>query len=252
MNQKLRTLFQQHRKEVLISSVSALIILTFGMGSVFLRERLAIQITETCPSPLVIDSPVDVSLATSILYPGQLRGGDYKAHGGFRFDKSLTNQINVKAPMSGSLVSGSRYIELGEVQYLLEFATPCGLKYRFDHLKTLTPKYAEIVSQFPEPEVGDSRTTSLVTPVTVSSGELIATEVGFSKNGLNVSLDFGVYDMRSKNNAAQDPVWASTHPSELSQHGVCWFDLLPDADETRVRSLPAADGVSGKNSDYCK
>ena len=249
MNQKLRTFFQQHKKAILISSIS--IVLILGIGPLLLGDRLENQITEPCPNPLVLQSPVDLSLATSVLYPGQLRGGDYKAHGGFRFDSSPTNQINVKAPMSGSLVTGSRYIEMGEVQYLLEFSTPCGIRYRFDHLKTLTPKFAEAVGQFPEPKVDDSKTTDLGSPVTVIAGELIATEVGFSKNGLNVSLDFGVYDMRSKNKASQDPLWASKHPREQAQHGVCWFDFLSETDENRVRSLPGGDTVSGKTSDYC-
>ncbi len=34
-----------------------------------------------CPDPL-IKFPVDLSQATSILYPGQYRGQDYKPHGG--------------------------------------------------------------------------------------------------------------------------------------------------------------------------
>src|SRR5262245_7815446 len=39
-----------------------------------------------CPSPLVLDTPVDISLVTSVLYPGQPRGTAFKPHGGFRFD----------------------------------------------------------------------------------------------------------------------------------------------------------------------
>src|ERR1043165_5691959 len=39
-----------------------------------------------CPSPLVLDTPVDLSLVTSVLYPGQPRGPAFKPHGGFRFD----------------------------------------------------------------------------------------------------------------------------------------------------------------------
>src|SRR3989338_2787942 len=51
-----------------------------------------------CPDPL-ITFPVDLSLATSVLYPGQYRGNDYKPHGGFRFDDQETNEIKVIAPM---------------------------------------------------------------------------------------------------------------------------------------------------------
>lgn len=41
-----------------------------------------------CPDPLILQTPVDLTLATAILYPGQERGGDFKPHGGFRFDNS--------------------------------------------------------------------------------------------------------------------------------------------------------------------
>jgi len=54
-----------------------------------------------------------------------------------------------------------------------------------------------------------------------------------------------------KNIASEDPAWAALHPNDQEQHAVCWFDLLSPADEGIVRSLPPADGVSGKTSDYC-
>ena len=81
-----------------------------------------------CPAQPMLASPADLSLATSVLYPGQLRGNDYKAHGGLRFDNSQSHEITVKIPMNAKLTSGSRYIEQGEIQYLLEFTTACGIK----------------------------------------------------------------------------------------------------------------------------
>ena len=33
-----------------------------------------------CPTPLTFTTPVDLFRVTSILYPGQARGGDYKPH----------------------------------------------------------------------------------------------------------------------------------------------------------------------------
>ncbi len=203
-----------------------------------------------CPEPLVLSSPVDLAKATSILYPGQMRGNDYKAHGGFRFDTSSNEDITVRAPLNAVVVDGSRYFEQGEVQYLLSFIAPCGIMYRFDHLLTLDAKFAGIAEQFPAAKEGDSRTTPVNPPVSVTAGEIIATAVGFKKNR-NVGVDWGVYDLRKKNEKAQDTVWAREH-STLAQHAICWFGLLSREDEARVRSLPAADSVSGAKSDYCK
>lgn len=90
---------------------------------------------EPCPSPFVFRMPVDVRKATSILYPGQVRGGDYKPHGGFRFDNSLPREIVLTAPYDAEVIDGSRYLEgAGEIQYMFDFAHPCGIRYRFDHL----------------------------------------------------------------------------------------------------------------------
>jgi len=83
-----------------------------------------------------------------------------------------------------------------------------------------------------------------------SSGEVIATAVGLSQD-LNTFVDWGVYDLRSKNSASNDPSWVAAHPSQQEQNAVCWFDLLSPQDEALVRSLPPADGVSGATSDYC-
>ena len=206
-----------------------------------------------CPSPLKLQpSPVDLKLVTSVLYPGQTRGGNYKAHGGFRFDNLSDNAVVVHAPMAASLVRGARYLVSGETQYTFDFMTPCGIMYRLGHLLTLDPKYAQIAAGFPAAVEGDSR-TQLVTPqLAVVAGEVIATEVGTSATGINTFVDFGVYDMRTRNQASQNSNWATQHDPELAQHALCWFDLLPSADATRVHNLPAGDPNSGRSSDFCK
>ncbi|MBI4225640.1 hypothetical protein HY612_00840 [Candidatus Roizmanbacteria bacterium] len=193
-----------------------------------------------CPNPLILNTPVDINLATSILYPGQVRGGDYKPHGGFRFDSANNNDIEVKAPMDASLQSASRYIEQGEVQYLFDFMTSCGVSFRFDHLLDLSPKFAEAVEKLPQAKVDDSRTSNVNPEVKVKKGEVIATAVGL-RNNKNVFVDFGVYDRKGLN-AFKDP----------RQSALCWFDLLPPEDAARVKSLPPADSVSGSQSDLCK
>lgn len=203
-----------------------------------------------CPSPLGLQTPVDLSLVTTILYPGQIRGGDYKAHGGFRFDSSKNDEITVKAPIDAVVSDASRYIEQGEAQYMLDFVNPCGIRYRFDHLLVLEPKFAKIADQLPPAKVDDSRTTPVNPPVSISKGEIIATAVGLRKSS-NVFVDWGVYDMRSKNKASKDPNWARQHYL-LAKYGICWFDLLPPEDAAKVKNLPAGDSISGSKSDYCK
>jgi len=201
----------------------------------------------TCPTPL-LQTPVDLSKVTSILYPGQERGGNYKAHGGFGFDNATDNLVTVKIPLNGKITRVVRYREMGEIQYLFEFDGNCGVSFRFDHLRKLTPKFEAVVNAFPVKE--DTRTDPVSPPVEVMVGEVIATEVGFLKN---VSVDFGVYDMRKKNESSKDPVWASAHSQfPADSHGICWLNSLPQNDSVAVNLLPSRDGINGKKSDYCK
>ena len=201
----------------------------------------------TCPTPL-LQTPVDLSKVTSILYPGQERGGNYKAHGGFGFDNATDNLVTVKIPLNGKISRVVRYREMGEIQYLFEFDGNCGVSFRFDHLRKLTPKFEAVVNVFPIKE--DTRTDPVNPPVAVTVGEVIATEVGFLNN---VSVDFGVYDMRQKNEASKDPVWASAHSQyPADSYGICWLNSLPQADSAVVNLLPGRDGKFEKKSDYCK
>ena len=201
----------------------------------------------SCPTPL-LQSPVDLSKVTSILYPGQERGGNYKAHGGFGFDDATDNSVTVEIPLDGKITRVARYRELGEVQYLFEFEGNCGVSFRLDHLRELTAKFEAVVAAFPIKE--DSRTELVNPPVAVMLGEVIATEVGFLNN---VFLDFGVYDMRQKNEASKDPAWAGAHSQfPADSYGICWLDALPQADSLVVKALPSRDGASGKKSDYCE
>ena len=201
----------------------------------------------SCPTPL-LQSPVDLSKVTSILYPGQERGGNYKAHGGFGFDDATDNSVTVEIPLDGKITRVARYRELGEVQYLFEFEGNCGVSFRLDHLRELTAKFQAVVAAFPIKE--DSRTELVNPPVAVMLGEVIATEVGFLNN---VFLDFGVYDMRQKNEASRDPAWAGAHSQfPADSYGICWLDALPQADSLVVKALPSRDGASGTKSDYCE
>lgn len=205
-----------------------------------------------CPRPLFDRSPVDTRLASSVLYPGQYRGGDYKSDGGLRFDNQPSGDIQVVLPMDTELVQLVRYLENGEVQYLLTFTNPCGITLRFDRLHTLTPPLMEIAQTTPEPKPDASRGSPLAKPVAFRAGDAIATAVGF-KDTENVSFDFGVYDLRSLNEIAKNSTWAELHETGKSTEwfGRCWLDLLPAADRDRLRELPPGDQASKNISDYC-
>lgn len=199
-----------------------------------------------CPE-LIFDSPVDVSKATSILYPGQYRGIDYKPHGGFRFDGSISS-IEVRAPFDGYVTGGVRYIENGDLQYSFDFMNECGIAYRFDHLFELSPGMQNLADSLPPPKVDDTRGTS-IEPFFVRKGDLIATKIGEAGN---VFVDWGVYDLRKENSASQNPAYRTEHNDERHHafHALCWLDYLPEPDRTTVKNLPGS-GSEGKTSDYC-
>jgi len=207
-----------------------------------------------CPNPLKFTiTPADLSMASAVLYPGQTRGGNYKPHGGFRFDGKKTDDITVKAIMDGQVVSGARYIEMGEFQYMFVIENQCGIAYRFDHLATLSPAFQKLADTLPEPKKDDSRTTDFEMPVKVKAGDVVATSVGF-KNLNNVGFDLGVYDYRKTNTAAQNNSYVSAHQNELSQsaYAVCWLDMFSTSDSNIIKNLPAGDLAGGKTSDYCQ
>jgi len=205
-----------------------------------------------CPASPYLQTPVDLSKVTSILYPGQYRGGDYKSHGGFRFDGDTTQNVDVSIPMDGDLIAASRYyssIVTGDPQYFLIFISPCGIMYRFDHITKFTDKFQEVMDTLPEAKIDDSRSTNFTPSIPVKAGELLGTEVGFPGN---VFIDFGVNDLRAPNDQSKDPTYAAEHSDAIqyNYYGVCWFDLLPEADAATVKALPAS-GDEGNTSDYC-
>lgn len=197
--------------------------------------------------------PVNLANVTSILYPGQVRGGDFKAHGGFRFDGAgQTTAVDVRATINARIHRGSRYLASGEVQYGFDFINDCGIMIRLGHLRELSPKLQAIADAFPPPVELDSRMTTVPGNQTVTPGELVATHTGVRDNGLNVFLDYGVYDLGQRNAASQNPAWLASHNNDTHPYGVCWFDWLSTADAAAVRALPSADGLMGKTSDYCR
>jgi hypothetical protein len=213
---------------------------------------MAQQGAPTCSGTLTLDVPTDISKVTSILYPGQTRGGNYKPHGGFRFDTTANDKVAVKAPIDGFIVRGGRYLSEGEVQYTFDVMNNCGVMYRVGHLRVLPDALQKIADTWPAPKEGDSRTQSVNPPVFLAKGETLATTVGIIKDS-NTFFDWGVYDYRTTNAASASASYQQAHASdkELSWHAVCWFDWLTAGDEATIRSLPAGDPTSAKKSDYC-
>lgn len=209
-----------------------------------------------CDAKLVKQFPADITKVTSVLYPGQVRGNDYKPHGGLRFDKSDNNSITVKAPFDGKVIDGSAYIAQdpeNDVQYSFDVMNDCGMMYRVGHLLTLSPQLAEIAKTFPKPAKGDSRTTNVNPPVKIIAGTVLATGVGTASDH-NTFFDWGVYDWNKPNSVSSNQSWLTDprHNNSLAKHAVCWFGMLSANDENTIRSLPAGDPTGGKTSDYCK
>jgi len=109
-----------------------------------------------------------------------------------------------------------------------------------------------LADMLPEAKADDSRTTKL-SPTAVTAGETIATAVGFAKTS-NVSVDFGVYDLRAPNTASKSSAYQTEHKDQasLAYFGVCWLDLFSSDDKLAAKALPGGDATAGKTSDYCK
>lgn len=214
------------------------------------------QASETppnCPTQPMLTVPTDLNKVTSILYPGQRRGGNYKPHGGFRMDGTANTAVTVTAPIDGYVVRGAHYVEQGEVQYLFDIMNNCGVMYRIDHIAELSAKLKKITDSWPAPQENDSRTQLVQLAQPIAAGETLATAVGFKKTK-NSFFDFGVYDYRAQNEASKSASYQAAHQQdkELAWYAVCWFDWMPKSDEKIIRTLPSGDPASGKTSDYCR
>jgi hypothetical protein len=215
-----------------------------------------------CKEPFTFDySPIDTMLATSVMMPGQYRGGNYKPHGGFRLDTSKTGEVTVKMPMDAKIVGLTRYIESPDnaLQYLVTFENDCGIAFRFDHFATLSPRLQAIAETRPAARLDDTRASpnDKPKPELFKAGEVIATAIGHQKIK-NFGFDFGVYDYRQANDISKtNAKWAALHKDHSAQdwYGVCWFDMLPGTDATRAKTLsekvinPKFPNII---SDYCK
>ena len=198
----------------------------------------------------------DFSLVEGRLEPGQIRGGNYKAHGGFRMKSP---DVEVLSAINGVITSVAAYRENangspenGEVQYLVEIQHPCGMQVRYDHLKVLSAPLQQLFADNGVIVGADSRTTFIQPPVPIKAGDVIATAVGFTETGANYSFDFGAYDLRtpqpSKRSAAE--LMAMGPSGVLGQYGLCWYDLFGPETAATIRTIPI--GSTEQGSDYCE
>lgn len=212
------------------------------------------QTPPQCKEPLAIASPVDTSQLTNILYPGQVRGGDFKPHGGLGIEGAMTNTLEVRTVLDSYLYRGSRYIEQGETQYLFDFINDCGIMFRFDHLKALSPEFQKYADKLPPAQPNMSQTTLFEPPFYVASDTVVGTEVGFAANK-NVFFDFGVYDLRQPNTASKTSLYQTDQQriqdKEQSFFAVCFIDLLQGNDKAAVQALTPRNPAEN-SSDYCQ
>lgn len=191
-----------------------------------------------CPSPIFKQSPTDLSLATTVGFPGQYRGKNYKPHGLFGFGGHKAEDIKVYMPMDATLTRLVRYNESNELQYLLIFESDCGISFRFDHLFTLSPAFQAIAETTPVPKTDDTSSLPLPNPVAFKAGDLVSTAVGHPAQS-NIGFDFGVYDYRQPNEISKNEQWRALHTEYTATEwfGVCWFDLLPGQDAEKAKQL---------------
>lgn len=208
-----------------------------------------------CEEPLVIGEPMDLTKATAVLLPGQVRGTDFKPHGGLARGDAPDNMIDVRTIRDAYVYRAARYIEQGQVQHLFDFMDSCGIMFRFDHLATLSDQFQDYADTLPEPQPNGSMTYDVNVSTLIPKGTLVATEVGI-RDQKNVFFDVGVYDLRQRNAASKTELYKTDSlriaDKEQSFFSLCWFDLLPEKERAIVRALPDRDASNNGKSDYCK
>jgi hypothetical protein len=196
--------------------------------------------------------PIDTNLLTQFARPGRT-GADgatpiYIAHGALRADNAQYDQIDVRFPAEGfSLYAANRRFEetiSNEEQVKLLFHHPCGIQVWIDHLAKPTDRWASIIEDVPI--TTSSRITFMPAGThQVQAGEVLANGIGHEHH---TYLDFGVYDLRNKNSAAEMisnewPEYRST-----GDYAICWSTFFGPDTEQLLEGLPAG---AVDTSDYC-
>ena len=193
-------------------------------------------------------SPIDLSKAYAILYPGQIRGksiADYKAHGGFLLKEST----EVHVPFDGYVMQGARFLQNGTIQYGFEIVSECGIMMRFGHLYKLPAKFQELAEKMRPAVEMDSRTTDL-RPYAVPSAKESSSR---PKSVFPANLaGLGPIDIR-QNESAKDSAYRKAHKfrGDTTTMPSVGSTISPQTN-SGSRKRPGGDGKMGKTSDYCK
>mgnify|MGYP001602525687 FL=1 len=211
-----------------------------------------------CQFPIIPQgSLLDFSQPISLLQPGQVRGGSYKPHGGFRFSTygTFIPDIKIYVPFDGVVTAAAQYKIEGTFQFLVNIVSPCGFMVRLGHLYIPSAQFTQILSNLPAPVEGDSRETFLNPPIPVKAGDLIASSVGMpppaSPDSMGSFMDFGLLDLRAPNPDVPADFTSNADP-KYSKYSLCWYrgNYLSESDRALVARLPLANG--DLTSTYCK
>ncbi|MBI4177347.1 MAG: hypothetical protein HY516_03175 [Candidatus Aenigmarchaeota archaeon] len=150
-------------------------------------------------------------------------------------------KVPVYAPVDAKLTAGSKYLEGGELNYLLFFDVSCEVEVKFDHLEELVPALAKL---FPDPPKTDTRTDYL-TSVELKAGDLIGYTTGTPQAN---NWDFGVYNEAKLNHLNGKAGYA-----ELDWRAGCPYDYFEADKKKFYYSLFASKtGDGAPPTDFCK
>ena len=200
--------------------------------------------------------PIDIAVIDEFTPPGRPGGNGsyYISHGHLRSHNTPHDQITVKFPAEGfSLYAVNRRLEnysvdeetfsTNEEQIKLEFHHPCGIKIMIDHIAQITDRWSEIIKNVPV-LLDDSRGTFMPDgQYFVESGEVLGYAIGHSTN---TYLDFGVYDLRRKNDLSEMLERDFNEYAATAVHGICWVDLFGSETQKLL------EGKAVSSSDFCE
>ena len=199
--------------------------------------------------------PIATNLLTQFARPGRTGYANadgtepiYIAHGALRADNSQYDQINVRFPAKGfSLYAANRRVEetiSNEEQVKLLFHHPCGIQVWIDHLAKPTDKWASVIEDVPV--TTSSRITFMPAGAhQVEAGEVLASGIGHDNN---TYLDFGVYDLRNKNDVAEMITNEWPDYRSTGDYAICWSTFFGPDTQQLLEALPAG---AVDTSDYC-
>lgn len=211
-----------------------------------------------CTFPIIpAGSLLDFTKPLSLLQPGQVRGGSYKPHGGFRWSAYGTyiESTKISVPFDGVVSVAWQYKTEGAYQFGVNIVHPCGFMLRLGHLHVASPQFAAILEKLPPAIEMDSRENYINPPLAVKAGDVIATAVGIpppaSADAMGTFFDFGLLDLRAPNPAVPAD-FTSNADAKYSKYSLCWYqgNYLSDSDKALVAKMPLSNGDS--TSTYCK